>query len=485
MAAWDDGGAGAYNYYHLLHNTSFRGLSHMAENAGQSAAASTGIQINAPKLKTLHTIDVVLAAILVVAAIILAGGLIQANAQSESVHSRYNECTSAAAELMIASDYLTTECRMFVLTGDRTYMDNYFEELLQTRRRDAAVATLSSESGNEAAAAELVVALAESNELAMREFYAMRLVCEANNIEPMPNPIATTDLSAADAALAPSDKIVVAKDMVLGNQYQVMKKAIVNDVDDCATELVKGLEQSVFTLERQTDRLLMSLLAIAFLLMALVLFTAISNYVLVTRPMKKHEADLRAERPLADIGCYEIRRVVYAYNELLRRVNERTTFLRHEAETDALTGVFNRGSYDKILAEAQGDCALVLVDIDHFKEVNDQYGHEMGDEVLKRVANVISSCFRSSDYVCRIGGDEFAVILPDATPANKDAITVKLDRIAETVAKDVEGQPHVTVSFGVAFRGAQGVNNLYHDADRALYASKNNGRATYTFYGNK
>ena len=454
----------------------------MAGNAEQPTKPSTTTEINAPKLKTLHTVDVVLAAILVVAAIILAGGLIQANAQSESVHSRYNECTSAAAELMIASDYLTTECRMFVLTGDRNYMDNYFEELLQTRRRDAAVATLSAESGDEAAAAELVVALAESNELAMREFYAMRLACEANDIEPMPNPIATTDLSAADEALAPGDKIVVAKDMVLGNQYQVMKKAIVNDVDDCTTELVKGLEQSVFTLERQTDRLLMSLLAIAFLLMALVLFTAISNYVLVTRPMKKHEADLRAERPLADIGCYEIRRVVHAYNELLRRVNERTTFLRHEAETDALTGVFNRGSYDKILAEAQGDCALVLVDIDHFKEVNDQYGHEMGDEVLKRVASIIDHSFRSSDYVCRIGGDEFAVILPKATSANKDAIGAKVDYISKTVAEEAEGLPHVTVSCGIAFSDGKPNANLYHDADKALYMSKHAGRDQYTIF---
>jgi len=453
----------------------------MSENTVQSAASPERDAIHAPKLKTLHTIDVVLAAILVAAAIVLAGGLIQVNGQSESVHSRYNECANAASDLMIASDYLTNECRMFVLTGDRSYMDNYLEELLTTKRRDKAVATLSAEVGDESAATELVAALAESNELAMREFYAMKLVCEADGIEPIPESVAAAELSDTDEALSPSDKIVLAKEMVLGNQYQVMKKIIETDVDDCATELVKGLEESVFTLERETDRLLMSLLAIAFCLMALVLFTAISNYVLVTRPMKKHEADLRAERPLADVGCYEIRRVVYAYNELLRRVNERTTFLRHEAETDALTGVLNRGSYDKILAEVQGDCALVLIDIDHFKKVNDEYGHEVGDEVLKRVANAINSSFRSSDFVCRIGGDEFAAILPKATRENKDAIAAKLDHIADIVRTDVEGQPHVTVSFGIAFRSALGVNNLYHDADRALYASKNSGRARYTF----
>lgn len=454
----------------------------MANDAAQSVKLLAESDINAPKLKVLHIVGMILATILMVAAIVLAGNLVQVNAQSESIHSRYNECADAASELMIASDFLTNECRMFVLTGDRSYMDAYFEELLETRRRDEAVALLSADSGDSAAASALLTALAESNTLAMREFYAMKLVCEAYGITPVPGPIAAADLSAEDAQLPPSEQVARARDMALGEEYQEMKKAIMADVDDCATALVMGLEQHVFALERRTDRLLLALMGIAFLLMALVLFTAISNYVLVTRPLKKYEDSLRSEKPLADIGCYELRRVARAYNELLRRVRVRTSFLRHEAETDALTGVFNRGSYDKILSEMKGSFALVLIDVDHFKEVNDKFGHEVGDMVLKRVAGIITYSFRNSDYVCRIGGDEFGVILPGATLQNKDAVSAKLNHIAEAVAEDDEDLPHVTVSFGVAFGNGDSGANLYHDADRALYEAKSAGRNTYAFY---
>ena len=454
----------------------------MTEIAEQSVDISGADQIHAPKLKTMHVVGVVVAAAMVVAAIILAGNLIEANSRSEAVHMRYNECVGAASELMGASDYLTNECRMFVLTGDRGYMDAYFDELLVAKRRDEAVATLGAEAGDERASAELVEALAESNALARREFYAMKLVCDASGIVDQPNPVAMVELSSEDDALQPVEKLALARDMALGDKYQQMKAAISQDVDACAEELVKSLERKVLDAELKTEHLLFALLGITFLLMALVLFTAITNYILVTRPMRLHEADMLAGRPLEVTGCYEIQRVSLAYNDLLRRVNERTEVLQHEAETDALTGVLNRGFYDKLLAEQSGDYALVLIDVDRFKQVNDQYGHEVGDEVLQRVARIIDNSFRSSDYVCRIGGDEFAIILPGVGTANKDVIARKLDSISKAVSEDVEGLPNVTVSFGVAFKGNSVSGNLYHDADRALYESKHAGRDQYTFY---
>ena len=454
----------------------------MNEKQAQPTDTSTqGIE-RAPKLKTIHAVGVVASIVLVVLAIILAGSLVNANRYSEEAHDRYDQCVSASSELMIASDYLTTQCRMFVLTGERNYMDSYFEELLVTLRRDTAVETLCAKSGNEKAAAELTQALSESNALAKRELYAMKLVCEADKLEDMPKPLVNTLISAEDEALSPVDKRKAAQDLVLDDGYKDLKNAISHDVNECTTELVKSLEQNVFDVERTTNRLLVMLLVIAFLLMALVLFTAVSNYLLVTKPLKTYEADLLAERPFSDTGCYELRGLGRAYNELLKKVNARTEHLRHEAETDALTNVLNRGSYDKILDDQTGDYALVLIDVDHFKEINDEYGHEVGDEVLKRVASIIDHSFRSSDYVCRIGGDEFAVILPKATSANKDAIGAKVDYISKTVAEEAEGLPHVTVSCGIAFSDGKPNANLYRDADKALYMSKHAGRDQYTFF---
>ena len=454
----------------------------MDEKKPQPADVATQDYMHAPKIKTIHAIGVAASVVLIVLAIILAGSLVNANNHSEEVHNRYDQCVSASSELMIASDYLTAQCRMFVLTGERAYMDGYFEELLVTLRRDMAVETLCAQSGDENAAGKLTQALSESNALAKRELYAMKLVCQANGIEDIPAPLNNTLITAEDEALSPAEKLSLAETMVLDDIYKETKATIARDVDECTSELVKNLERSVFDVERTTNRLLLMLLVIAFLLTALVLFTAISNYLLVTKPLKTYEADLLAERPFSNVGCYELRGLGKAYNELLAKVNERTAFLRHEAETDSLTGVLNRGSYDKLLDEQEGDFALILIDVDRFKEINDKYGHEVGDQVLQRVSSIIDNSFRSTDYVCRIGGDEFAVILPKAGPANKDAITAKLDYITKTVAQDAEGLPHVTVSSGIAFRGDRADANMYHEADRALYDSKHAGRDRFTVY---
>ena len=99
----------------------------LGDMPGESARPSEP-ELKAPKIQTLNSISVAVAVVLVVVSIVVIGRLIQQSHQSEYVHDRYDECASAATELRIASDYLTTECRMFVMTGDRSYMDGYFSQ---------------------------------------------------------------------------------------------------------------------------------------------------------------------------------------------------------------------------------------------------------------------------------------------------------------------------------------------------------------------
>ncbi len=313
--------------------------------------------IHAPKIQVLNTISVVIAAILVIVSIVVVGRLVQSSNQSEHVHSRYNECASAATELRIASDYLTTQCRMFVMTGERGYLDAYFEELYVTKRRDVAVTTLGSEGGDANATAELTAALAESNELAETEMYAMKLTAEAVGVTPLPDQLAAVGISAEDEVLTASEKRALAQSMVLGDAYRDMKGIILQDVDNCAGELVRGLEQKVLDHERATDRLLFMQVVITVLLLLLVAFATISNYFLVMRPMRAHEKNLREERPFDVVGSYEIRRVAVAYNSLLAEAQKRRASLKHEAETDPLTGVLNRGPFNQ-LVEAPSRSAM-------------------------------------------------------------------------------------------------------------------------------
>ena len=435
----------------------------------------------APRITRINVVAITLSTFLVIVAMLLTTRLIAVSRHSDETYARFKACADADTQLMEASDYLTTQVRLFVTTGDRTFMDNYFTELLETRRRDEAVAILESLADSDEAKADLAEALDESNELALVEEYAMRLMVEAELIDDLPEPVEATRLDAGDDALSRGQKERLAYELVIGDSYDKKKAAISQDVERSASGLVSALDSELLAIERETGNLLAGLVGVGVLLLATVVVSGIATHQLVTRPMRIHEENLAQKGHLDRIGCYEMRRVVDAYNELLDRTQEEAEHFKHEAEIDALTSLLNRGSYDRILAGREGDYALVLADVDHFKEVNDRFGHELGDEVIRAVAHVIEGQFRSTDFVCRLGGDEFAVILPGMRSENRATIEAKLAAITDGLGEIGGDMLNVTLSFGVAFSDS-GTEDIYNDADKALYDSKHGGRNRVTFY---
>lgn len=154
--------------------------------------------------------------------------------------------------------------------------------------------------------------------------------------------------------------------------------------------------------------------------------------------------------------------------------------IRHQAEHDALTELLNRGSYKRILniyETGERSFALILIDVDTFKSVNDTYGHAMGDTILQKVAALLKRTFRSIDYVCRIVGDEFAIIMVEMTSDLKYTIEEKIEAVNETLSKEVDGVPAVSLSVGVAFSDRDNAeDDIFKDADKALYYIKEHGR---------
>lgn len=161
--------------------------------------------------------------------------------------------------------------------------------------------------------------------------------------------------------------------------------------------------------------------------------------------------------------------------------------LQRQASVDSLTGLVNRRVLDDALTTAlagpagnQGT-ALVMVDVDSFKSINDQHGHPVGDDVLVHVATVLRSVVRAGDAVLsRMGGDELAVLLPDCTPdvAERRAAEV-LDAVRGTPLELADGTAvAISVSLGVAHAPvhAHGLEELYAAADAALYSAKRGGR---------
>ncbi len=159
--------------------------------------------------------------------------------------------------------------------------------------------------------------------------------------------------------------------------------------------------------------------------------------------------------------------------------------LSHLATVDPLTQVLNRrgleASLRVSLARAQRldlPTSAVAIDIDHFKNVNDSFGHDTGDHVLRLVAGIISRCCRGSDVVSRIGGEEFLVVLPDTRLPEARRVAERLrESIAEHPLWVDEQRIPVTVSLGVASaRGDVELDKLLHQADSAMYLAKRNGR---------
>jgi len=151
------------------------------------------------------------------------------------------------------------------------------------------------------------------------------------------------------------------------------------------------------------------------------------------------------------------------------------------ARCDPLTGLLNRRGFDDALIRelercerSNGTCAVLMCDLDHFKQVNDSHGHIVGDRVLARVAGILLEGVRGIDTVARIGGEEIAVLLVDCT--SEEAVGVA-DRLRRQVAASDRGEPPVTISIGIADSALSATAvELLAQADRALYFAKRAGR---------
>ena len=169
----------------------------------------------------------------------------------------------------------------------------------------------------------------------------------------------------------------------------------------------------------------------------------------------------------------------------------RVTILEQEIITDSLMGIYNRRYLERRLKEEfdqatryKQNLALLLLDIDHFKRVNDTYGHQVGDQVLRSLGDLIQGIVRAPDIVARFGGDEIVVIAPSTSTEAAFALAERICKIIETheftVGSDLSSQHgvRITVSIGVSglTPAIDAVDKFLRDADRELYFAKSRGR---------
>ncbi len=163
--------------------------------------------------------------------------------------------------------------------------------------------------------------------------------------------------------------------------------------------------------------------------------------------------------------------------------------LQHESITDALTGLRNRRYFDQRICEEVAlskryklPLTLILLDVDHFKKINDTYGHTVGDEVLKNLSHIISEMVRDSDIVARYGGEEIAIITPNTTKKEAELLAERLRSKVEKTTVAMVGATQeivqVTVSLGICSLSPVITDKdaLLEETDQALYSAKKFGR---------
>ena len=431
------------------------------------------------------------AAILVAVALLVSEFMLfRGYARDVEANNRYMAAQLATTDLEIGSDHLTESVRYFVSTGDTAYMDDYFEELEVTRRRDIAVETVRNmlanvDNGREAYES-LNTALENSNELVGLEYRAMKLMLEAGgyNESLMPQQLREFELSAEDEGLPNSEKVQKARDLVFGSDYAGYKERIKSNSQRCSQILIQTFEQLHLRAEEAMRGLLNLQVFLTILLLLVVVGIVVFIYGMVQAPLKRMVDMMRKKQVVTPVGATELRFVAETYNGIFEDNRKKFERLNYGSMHDELTGLFNRKAFDIMKRDMDmSDTALLLVDVDKFKLVNDTYGHDVGDLVLKRVAEVLGYSFRSSDLVFRLGGDEFVVIMSNVNSSARELVHRKIEQANQMLQQPSDDLPPASLSVGVAFADRENPEgDIFKDADTALYRMKQAGRCGCVIY---
>lgn len=399
----------------------------------------------------------------------------------------YVACVRQAGMVTEASEYLTMKARMYAVNRKIEHVQDYFTEIHVTRRREAALEELEKYNGSQEAYDFLKTALDKSNELMNREMYSMKLVAEAmgHDTHGIARELDDIQLSHEDQKLDSEAMLKKAEEMVFDTAYQDAKALITRNISYFLNHVVETTKKqrtdnaSMMQRIMNTQKLYIGLL---FVLSVINLALIIS---LIVKPLRVYIRCIKDEKRLPLEGAYEFQYLALTYNHMYDANAENEAALRYKADHDALTDLINRGGFDQIcksLETQNRKIALLLIDVDRFKQVNDGNGHRTGDRILKKVAGLLRNKFRSKDYVARVGGDEFSIIMMDVGPDMSDLIEKKIESINQVLRNPEDGLPEVSLSVGVAFSQDGYTGALYRNADIALYQVKENGRCGCDFY---
>lgn len=373
-------------------------------------------------------------------------------------------CEESTREIKETSSYLAEQTRLFIIRKDKDYADNVLREINETKTIENAFKKLSNVIKKDSTAFEhLNIAQEQTQDLIDTELYTINL-CYSSFTES-------------------SEK--EARDIVFNTEFLNLKNKICSNCNFIVTKIENQLQDYV---NKSSSSLLkefnITMFSIFVLLISSVLFVA-ALFGLVIIPIKQYLVSIKKDEKLKLKGSAEFKYLAATYNEIyeIKARNEKRLLMN--AEYDALTGILNRRAFNEICISSekqQQNIALLLIDIDDFKKVNDTFGHISGDKALRIVAGLLNETFRKDDYVARIGGDEFAAILIDFKPEGISIILKKLNEINEKLSNLKEEFNPMSISCGISVSCKGYSQELYNQADKALYFVKNHGKKNSCVY---
>ena len=444
-------------------------------------------QVRGIRISTVNMIMIFISCALYV---LLITATVRVSDRYKDVHSSMDDYIAFEENEALLTDgsaYLTEQVRLYTVTLEPQYMEAYFTEANVTKRRETALEELKTSHEGNKAYEYLAEALGHSNDLMNDEIYAMRLISEAQGYpeDRLPEEVQAVPLNDGDQNMSQEEMIRKAREIVFGTSYQEVKTRISDSVNSSAESIHEMTHQQMLGDAEELE----STMALQRRLISIRFVETIATFLLIImliiKPLRVYVNCIKEEKMMEITGSYEFKYLALTYNDIFEIKNANEAMLRYRAEHDPLTGIVNRGGFEQLknmFRVKDVALGLLIVDVDKFKLVNDGYGHEVGDQVLKKVAAFLKDGFRATDYPARIGGDEFAVILTSMSEEMQGAVERKIAEMNDRLMHPNDGLPQVSLSVGGAFSENGFTDDLYQKADAALYAVKENGRCGCRFY---
>lgn len=442
----------------------------------------------------IQSLSLWLVAFTLIISVLIGIGIVQVMKDYYELAQRTREYVFAqedARDLLFGSNYLTDQARLYAVTKDHDYAEAYFTEVHESRRRDLALEALEVHlrGRNEDALNTSKEAMELSNALMVLEIHSMKLAAlsAGEDMGSLAREIQDYQLTEEELSWTAQQQADASIELVFGEEYRTMKGQIEAKMSDVTRSVIEICERDQAESESTMKNALIRQSIYTVLVVILVIFSYIMIAVLILRPIRIYVNCIKNNNFLEITGAYEFKYLAATYNNVYEMTMEQQNMLRKKAERDALTGLLNRQAFEQLKSQlriSSEPLAFLIIDVDVFKSINDNYGHDVGDQALIKVARLLDENFRKVDYVLRIGGDEFAVIMEKTGPDKKPIIRSKIEAINEILQhpEDEAVFPKYSVSVGIAFSEKGFYDDLFQQTDQALYHTKENGRCGYTFY---